>query len=122
MALTSRIKLSKLAKQHLDRYSTRMDHHVYFWLKSEGISPAERAEFEQGLAALFEIPLIKSGRWTVPAKVMVRPVVDQSWDYALTMVFANAEDHDAYQIDPDHLVFVDKFKELWTQVQIKDLA
>ena len=59
-----------------------MDHHVYFWLKEEFKNSADRAVFEQGLASLFEIGLVKGGRWAVPAKVTIRPVIDQSWDYA----------------------------------------
>ena len=66
--------------------------------------------------------LVAGGRWTVPAKVMERPVIDQSWDYALTMQFKNIEDHDAYQVDADHNVFIGTFKDWWAQVQVKDLA
>jgi len=54
--------------------------------------------------------------------VVVRPVIDQSWDYALTMQFNTIEDHDAYQVEPDHHVFINTFKEWWAQVQVKDLA
>lgn len=99
-----------------------MEHHVYFWLKEEFKNPADRAVFEQGLASLFEIDLVKCGRWAVPAAVVVRPVIDQSWDYALTMQFAKIEDHDAYQVDPDHNVFINSFKDWWAQVQVRDLA
>jgi putative ABC transport system permease protein len=52
--------------------------------------------------AAFDIDLVAGGRWSVPAKVVVRPVIDQSWDYALTMQFDTIEKHDAYQEDPDH--------------------
>jgi hypothetical protein len=99
-----------------------MEHHVYFWLKEEHQNAADRAIFEQGLESLFEIPLVTGGRWAVPAKVMPRPVIDQSWDYALSMHFANVEDHDAYQVDPDHNVFVGTFKDWWAKVLVMDLA
>ena len=99
-----------------------MDHHVYFWLKEEHQNEADRKAFEQGLDALFQISLVASGRWAVPAKVMLRPVIDQSWDYALTMQFATIEDHDAYQADPDHNVFIGKFKDWWAKVLVMDLA
>ena len=99
-----------------------MDHHVYFWLKDEHKNETDRALFEQGLASLFEIDLVAGGRWSVPAKVMVRPVIDQSWDYAITMKFDTIEQHDAYQDHPDHLVFLTSFKVWWAQVQVKDLA
>jgi hypothetical protein len=99
-----------------------MEHHVYFWLKEENQNAADRAVFEQGLDSLFKIGLVTGGRWAVPAKVMLRPVIDQSWDYALTMQFANVEDHDAYQVDPDHNVFIGTFKEWWAKVLVMDLA
>lgn len=99
-----------------------MEHHVYFWLKDECKSVADRAVFEQGLASLFEIALVGGGRWAVPAAVMLRPVIDQSWDYALSMQFASVADHDAYQVHPQHHVFVETFKGWWAQVQVRDLA
>jgi hypothetical protein len=99
-----------------------MEHHVYFWLKDEHKNAADRAVFEQGLESLFKIPLVAGGRWSVPAKVMPRPVIDQSWDYALSMTFASIEDQDAYQVDADHHVFVDSFKEWWAKVLVMDLA
>jgi hypothetical protein len=99
-----------------------MDHHVYFWLKDEFDNAADRAVFEQGLDSLFEIGLVGGGRWAVPAAVEARPVIDQSWDYALTMQFASIDDHDAYQVDPSHSVFINSFKDWWAQVQVKDLA
>ena len=99
-----------------------MEHHVYFWLKDAHKNDVDRAIFEQGLAALFEIHLVAGGRWAVPAKVMARPVIDQSWDYALSMQFDSIEEHDAYQVDPDHNVFIGTFKDWWAQVQVKDLA
>ena len=99
-----------------------MEHHVYFWLKEERKNSNDKAAFEKGLAALFEIPLVAGGRWAVPADVELRPVVDQSWDYALTMTFATLEDHNAYQVDPKHNEFIAGFTEWWAQVRVSDLA
>lgn len=99
-----------------------MDHHVYFWLKEEFKTSEHRAAFEKGLDSLFEIDLAKGGRWAVPAKVMPRPVIDQSWDYATSMLFDSVEDQDAYQVDPSHEVFIASFKDWWAQVQVRDLA
>jgi hypothetical protein len=99
-----------------------MEHHVYFWLKDENKNETDRKAFEEGLASLFEIGLVEGGRWSVPAKVMARPVIDQSWDYALSMRFATIENHDTYQVDPDHNVFIGKFKDWWAKVLVMDLA
>lgn len=113
---------SMLAPASRRTYASGMDHHVYFWLNEESQAPAQREAFEQGLASLFEIPLVKGGRWTIPAKVMPRPVIDQSWDYALTMQFDSIEDQDAYQIDPTHHAFIDSNKHRWAKVLVMDLA
>ncbi len=95
---------------------------MYFWLKDECRSTADKAVFEQGLASLFEIELVIGGRWAVPAAVMPRPVIDQSWDYAVTMQFASVADQDAYQDHPQHHVFVETFKTWWARVLVMDLA
>ncbi len=99
-----------------------MDHHVYFWLTEEHQNAADRSTFEQGLADLLEIDLVVSGRWAVPAKVEIRPVVDQTWDYALTIQFQSLEDHNIYQTHPAHEAFLNRFRSWWKQVQVKDLA
>lgn len=99
-----------------------MNHHVYFWLKEEYQNPGSRAIFEHRLAELFQIRCVTGGRWAVPAEVAPRPVIDQSWDYALAMEFANIEGHDAYQVDEIHLEFVAAFKEWWEKVVVHDLA
>ena len=53
---------------------------------------------------------------------MLRPVIDQSWDYALTMQFANVADHDAYQTAPQHEAFIGSHKDRWARVLVMDLA
>ena len=99
-----------------------VEHHVYFWLRDDRKNEADRAEFEAALAGLFEMNLVAGGRWTVPAKVELRPVVDQSWDYALTMQFATLADHDAYQVHQTHKAFIESYRGWWAKVLVTDLA
>jgi hypothetical protein len=99
-----------------------MEHHVYFWLKEERQNPGDREKFEAGLAGLFGISGVAGGRWSVPAATEKRAVTDNSWDYALSMQFASQAEHDAYQVDPDHDVFVAAFKGWWEKVLVMDLA
>jgi len=98
-----------------------MDHHVYFWLKDEHKNDADRRAFEGGLASLLTLPGIVSGFWGTPAAVTPRPVIDQSWDYALSMKFDSIELQDAYQVDPDHNVFIESFKDTWAKVLVMDV-
>ncbi len=98
-----------------------MEHHVYFWLKEERKNESDLKTFEAGLDDLFKVEGCTGGFWAVPAKVMERSVVDQSWDYATTMTFPSVEAQDAYQEDPDHYVFINSFKDWWAKVEVKDL-
>jgi hypothetical protein len=43
-----------------------------------------------------------------------RGVTDRSFDVALTILFRDGPAHDAYQVDPIHLAFVEGNKEAWT--------
>ncbi len=99
-----------------------MEHHVYFWLTEAHQNPADRAAFVLGLESLLNISTVASGRWAVPAPVEIRPAVDQSWDYALSIQFATLDDHNAYQVDPIHDAFLASFKEWWAKVLVSDLA
>ncbi len=95
---------------------------MYFWLKDERKNAADRARFEAALQGLLAIPQVAGGRWAVPAAVELRPVVDQSWDYALSIQFATLEDHNAYQVDPVHVDFTTGHREWWVKVLVTDLA
>lgn len=90
-------------------------HHVFFWLKPG----ADRSYFVSQLKQLTQIGLIQERR--VGEKVPSdREVVDNTYDFSLFLVFASKADHDAYQADADHHVFIDNCKDLWTRVQVYD--
>ena len=62
------------------------------------------------------------GKWGSPANTPERPVTDKSFDYGLYLTFDSLEDHDTYQVDPLHDVFVDTCKDLWSQVKVMDVT
>ena len=98
-----------------------MEHHVHFWLKEEHQNETDRATFEAGMKKLFDIPNVASGIVAKPAPTPVRPVTENSWDYALSMRFDSIAEHDTYQVHPEHDVFVDSFKHFWEKVDVRDL-
>ena len=98
-----------------------MEHHVYFWLKEEQKTAEKRAAFEEGLRSLLRIDGVERGLWGRPAAVMQRPVIDDSWDYALSMTFASVEMQDAYQVDATHLAFIEAHKERWARALVMDV-
>lgn len=91
---------------------------VYFWL-NDGVSEEERKTFHQGVKDLGKCKSVANVMAGPPA-MTPRDVVDNTYDYALLAFFKNKADHDAYQQDPDHYVFIDKFKHLWKRVQVYD--
>ncbi len=96
-----------------------MIHSVYFWL-DESLDAAQKSAFEAGMKALAAIDVVASGEIGQPAGTPVRPVTNNTFDYALFLKFASVEDHNAYQVHPDHQVFVDSFSPWFKTVQIFD--
>ncbi len=96
-------------------------HTVYFWLKPE-LTAQQRAEFRKGVESLGAIPAVDKVYVGTPAATTKRPIIDDSYSVALTVVVKDVAAHDAYQIDPIHLKFVETFKTFWNKVQIYDAA
>ena len=93
-------------------------HSVYFWLR-DGLGGAERAEFVAGLRSLVGIESVQRG-WIGTPAATDRPVIDRSWSWSLTVLFADRAAHDAYQADPVHDRFRDTCSRYWTRVVIYD--
>jgi hypothetical protein len=94
-------------------------HSVFFWLKPE-LTDAQRAEFLRGLESLKGIAAIRQIYIGTPAATGKRPVIDDTYSYALTTIFDGLAGQDAYQVDPLHLAFVQNCKQFWNRVQIYD--
>jgi len=96
-------------------------HTVYFWLKPE-LTVAQRADFRRGVESLGGIKAVEKIYVGTPAATEKRPIIDASYAVALTVLCKDVAAHDAYQVDPIHLAFIEKFKACWTRVQIYDAA
>ena len=94
-------------------------HTVYFWLKPE-LTAQQRADFRKGVESLGTMKAVKACYVGTPAKTQKRPIIDDSYSVALTVVCADVAGHDEYQVDPIHLKFVETFKTFWNKVQIYD--
>ena len=51
-----------------------------------------------------------------------RPVVDQSYQIALNLIFPDKKAQDDYQVHPEHVKFVENCRHLWTKVVVYDFA
>ena len=95
-------------------------HTVIFYLRSD-LSDAQKQEFRsEGLESLRAIKSVQQLHVGAPAAIPPRPVVDLSFSFAITALFADVAGHNAYQVDPLHLAFLARFKGYWTRVQIYD--
>ena len=94
-------------------------HSVYFWFKA-GAEPGRVAEFESGLRSLMGIEQVKQAYVGEPERTPPRPVIDQSYDWALVLHFESLADHDAYQEHPVHLEFLERFAATWEEVKVYD--
>lgn len=94
-------------------------HCVYFWLKPE-LTAAQRADFRRGVETLISIKAADQVAVGGPAATPARPVIDHSYEVALIVQCRDVAAEAAYQVDPIHLAFVEKFKGFWARVQIYD--
>ena len=94
-------------------------HTVFFWLKNPD-SKEDREAFEKSLKKF-----ISNSKYTktnfigVPARTP-REVVDNSYTYSLIVTFNSKEEHDKYQKEDVHLLFIEESKDLWNKVIVYD--
>jgi hypothetical protein len=98
---------------------TRFSHVVIFWTKPENPKAADEliAGMQRYLKPIPGVLQFHVGRM-VPSH---RPVVDQSYQVALNLLFPDKATQDAYQVHPLHIEFVEKvFKPNCTKVVVYD--
>ena len=93
-------------------------HSVYFWLK-ESLDDSQIKEFSIGLEKLKSISSAEAVYVGTPSTTE-RPVIDTSYSFALTVIFNDMAEHDAYQVDPLHTHFLETFKPMFAKVVIYD--
>jgi hypothetical protein len=97
-----------------------LSHIVVFWLKEE-ISDAHRSAFRQGLESLTAIESTRGVYVGAPAKTGdKRPIIDQSYSFALTVLCDSVQDLESYQVHPLHQAFLKNFGAFWSRVLIYD--
>ncbi len=94
-------------------------HTVYFWLKPD-LSEEDREKFKAGAQSLATIESTEQVLMGTPADTAKRPVIDDSYDCALTVILKDVAAHDLYQDDAIHHKFVAECAHLWDRVQVYD--
>src|SRR3954465_543562 len=94
--------------------------HTVFFYSKPGLTGAQLADFRRGVDSLATIKSVEKVYVGSPARVPDRPVVDKSFAIGLTVICGSIAAHDAYQIDPIHLAFIERCKQYWDRVQVYD--
>lgn len=50
----------------------------------------------------------------------ISPIIDKTFAVGLTVICKDVAAHNAYQVDPIHLAFIERFRPYWSRVQIYD--
>jgi hypothetical protein len=95
-------------------------HSVYFWFKPDA-DAAVVARFEEGLRRLTTIPDIQTVHFGRPETTPKRPVIDDSYAWALIETFEDLAAHDRYQAHDIHHQFLQEFSGAWQKVQVYDV-
>jgi Stress responsive A/B Barrel Domain len=94
-------------------------HTVFFWLKPD-LTAEQHADFRRGVESLATIKATEKVFVGTPAAVPDRPVIDKSYSVGLTVLCKDIAAHNAYQVDPIHLAFIERCKPYWSRVQVYD--
>ena len=94
-------------------------HTVFFWMKKNAPKGAAQQTLKDALKYL-KTPTVKQIWAGPPAKTPSRDVINSTYDVGLTVTFKTIADHDAYQEDPQHQVFIDRNKKNWLRVEVFD--
>jgi hypothetical protein len=93
-------------------------HTVFFWLKRD-LNAEQRAKFLAGVETLRDIESVDTMYVGTPSETY-RPIIDRTYDIGLTVLMKDLAAHDAYQVDPIHLKFVEEFSSYWERALIYD--
>lgn len=93
-------------------------HSVFFWLKDD-VSQQKKDFFVSQLETLKQITSAREVFTGAPADTD-RPVVERSYNYALTVIFDDMTAHDKYQSDPIHKNFISNCSEMFAKVVVYD--
>jgi hypothetical protein len=97
----------------------KLAHMVYFTLKDNSAAGIERqlTACRKYLTDHDGVEFLGLGTRTPD---LARPVNDQTFDVAVHVIFSSRAAHDAYQVHPRHVQFLNESKPHWAQVRVFD--
>lgn len=97
----------------------QMIHQVYFWLHKDSDLNEFKTDAAPMLGRCKDVAKFILG---TPAPTEKRDVVDHSFHVSCTLFFDSLEAQAAYQVDPLHLEFIEKYSHMWKSVKVYDIS
>lgn len=94
-------------------------HNVYFWLHDD-MEQADRDAFVGGLSLLLTDSNVMHAYYGTPATTPARDVIDNTYDYAIVVLFDDIAAHDAYQVSAIHDKFLADHAAKFKRVSVYD--
>ena len=94
-------------------------HTVIFWLKKD-LPDEDLTYFKDELGSLEKISNVEQMFIGRPSATAQRPVMEDSYDFCLTVALKDLAAHNVYQEDPLHLAFIENCSHMWERVKIYD--
>lgn len=94
-------------------------HNVYFSLTDQS-SEAMQSLIDDCTTYLSTQAGVLSFSCGVLESELDRPVNDRNFNVSLHILFATRADHDAYQTEEQHQIFIDRNKDNWANVRVFD--
>ncbi len=95
-------------------------HTAYFWFKAEA-TEAQIQAFKADSERLAEIETVKFFHAGEPAPTD-RPVIENSYDWAIVFHFKDLAAQEFYQKAPLHLEMIEKHQSIWEKVMVTDIS
>jgi dienelactone hydrolase len=96
-------------------------HVVLFWLKKDAPADTKQKMIADAETQLKQIPGVRH-IWAGRPAMTPRPVVDNSYDVGLCVIYDDKAAHDAYQTHDLHTQFGANYKAHWEKVLVYDFA
>jgi hypothetical protein len=97
----------------------KLIHQVYFYLHKDSDLNEFMTDAAPMLGRCKDVAKFIMG---TPAPTEKREVVDHSFHVSCTIFFDSLEAQTAYQVDPLHLEFIEKYSHMWKSVKVYDIA
>lgn len=94
-------------------------HTAYFWFK-EGATEEQVSAFKMASEKLREVETVLGYFAGAPAPT-TRPVIENTYDYAIVFLFEDLEAQEYYQQHPLHIELIENHQDIWEKVMVTDV-